>query len=170
MTVLPYWAKQWFVLFWASEMWAVGGLVTVLASPVVECICGQSDHSEEEFAVILIHIPRHAFHLRIFATVPEGKVRVVNNLPFLGTKVEAFCCLHPLCEFLWVWVYDVEMQPRKFQWFGTQVLFCFVFFFFFHTSIQEYAFMVCGMSILVKYKRQMHDAALLSSNMLIYIA
>lgn len=41
-----------------------------------------------EFADILIHIPRHAFHLCIFTTVPEGKVRVINNLPFLGTKLE----------------------------------------------------------------------------------
>lgn len=41
-----------------------------------------------EFAGIFIHIPRHTFHLRIFTTVPEGKVRVINNLPFLGTKLE----------------------------------------------------------------------------------
>lgn len=48
----------------------------------------RSLRGRREFAGILIHIPRHAFHLRIFTTVPEGKVRVINNLPFLGTKVE----------------------------------------------------------------------------------
>lgn len=41
-----------------------------------------------EFAGILIHIPRHAFHLRIFTSVPEGKVRVINILPLLETKLE----------------------------------------------------------------------------------
>lgn len=35
-----------------------------------------------------IHIPRPAFHLRIFPTVPEEKVRVINILPILGTKLE----------------------------------------------------------------------------------
>lgn len=33
-------------------------------------------------------------------------------------------------------------------WYSSLVLVCF--FSFFHTSIQEYAFMVCGMSILVR--------------------
>lgn len=41
-----------------------------------------------EFADILFHIPRHAFHLRIFTSVLEGKVRVINILPVLGTKLE----------------------------------------------------------------------------------
>lgn len=85
-----------------------------------------------EFADILIHIPRRAFHLRIFTSVPEGKVRVINILPFLVKKFEVLLLpASPVCsvnssEFgymRYLHSYRAVDDAAKFQWFGTQGFF-----------------------------------------------
>lgn len=159
----------------------MGGLVTLLASPVVECICGQSDQSEEKESLLTSTFQGLPF---ISASSPpcQKKVRVINILPILGTKLEGLLLpASPVwsvnsSEFgfmRYLHSYSAADDAAKESFSGLVLRLkscsgCFGFFFLY--SIQEYAFMVCGLSILVQYKRQMHVAALLSSHMLIYIA
>lgn len=101
------------------EMWALGGLVTVLASPAVECTCGWSLRGRGEFTDILIHIPGLAFHLICTAGLQERET-VINVPPLAGRKLaKLLLCLHLMCvccEFCWVWVYEVPAQPQRWEY------------------------------------------------------
>lgn len=109
-----------------------------------------------------IHIPRPAFHLHIFPTVLEEKVRVINILPILGTKLEGLLLpAFPVwsvnssefgyMRYLHSYSAADDAAKESFSGLVLRLESCSIFFFFLY-SIQEYAFMVCGLSILVKYK------------------
>lgn len=115
---LPYWAKLWFVLFRASEMRTLGGLVTVLASLVTECLCGQSDHSEEEENLLTsLSTFQGLSFISSSAPVCHEKERLINVPLLEGWSSEGCCYLHHLCVLLGLGI-EVPAQPQWSRWYS----------------------------------------------------